>query len=230
MKNLRALLLALSLGLIPAFAWAAGWLPLAKAPAFSLTFGQENQAASGTTVNYGILTYGSGCTRVVSGNVLYSTGISSETVNGSSLGAVSGAFVITGSFAGDIWMSSAAVAGSSGNVSVTYAGAIGFNSSTAVYCLITATPSPGTAVHNIASGTSVAISVTIPAGGGALVISGSSNGNAITGITNAAIDKTDVTNGINQTYAHTTATGTITVTASYASTDAIFISVVPWGP
>src|SRR6266567_9562171 len=30
MKNLRVLLLALSLGLTPALAWAAGWLPLVK--------------------------------------------------------------------------------------------------------------------------------------------------------------------------------------------------------
>jgi hypothetical protein len=37
--------------------------------AFSLTYGSAASASSGTIVNYGTLTYGSGCTRVVAANL-----------------------------------------------------------------------------------------------------------------------------------------------------------------
>jgi len=243
MKNLRVLLLALSLGLTPALAWAAGWLPLVKSGgvAFSLTYngGSAGSSSAATTVDFGTLTYGSGCTRVVIGiNWLPGgTAVTGVTIGGTNLAQISGAYKNQGSVAVDAWESSAALAGTSGDVQVTFNAVGGSGSSVALYCLITSTPAAGLPVINSVAfnggPTITATGVVVPSGGGALVLTGDQNGHAISSFTNAAqnVDVVTPPFSTNTYYAHTTSTGTINVTADYGVVGVgLVISVVPWGP
>lgn len=207
--------------------------PNVAASAFSLTF-QSSATSSNTsltTIDFGTLTYGAGCTRVVVASQWYVGGtISNVTIGGVSLSQISGAHVAVGGIAADAWESAAALAGSSGDVQVTFSVAQSFVASVAVYCLNTTTPTASaTNTASNVSGTVLTAPITVPAGGGGLVISQSSNGHTAT-FASATVDADLVTGGTNQYYGHTTATGAISVTATYGATDNIDLSVVAWAP
>lgn len=106
---------------------------------------------------------------------------------------------------------------------------MGFSSAVGIYTLVSTTPAPGTPVTNtLGFGTSIsAASVSIPTGGGAIVAVMTGNGTAISSYSNATSDA--VVNG-NYNFAHSTATGTVTVTGNMLTNDVMTIAVVPWGP
>jgi hypothetical protein len=248
-----ARILALALAIYPALAFAqsspilgfppgvfqnraaidAGTTP--PPPSFSLTYntGGSSSAVSGTAVNYGTLTYGSGCTRVIAASLWYPgaiNSISGITVNGVAFTQIPGAFASRGGgFSVDVWESNSAISGSSGSAIVTYGSAITFTSSVALYCLVTTAPTAS--ASNSTSGdnvTSVNATISVPTGGGAIAVTGGINGNTMT-FTNATVD-IDVTGGINDYYGHTTATGSVNVTATYSVADGPVLSLVSWGP
>jgi hypothetical protein len=209
---------------------------------FSLVY--ESSASSTdtthTTIDFGTLTYGSGCTRVVVAVSWYtgaSSGISGLTIGGIALAHISGSLAVdspSNNISSDVWESTAALTGPSGDVQVTFASAQTFVASVALYCLTTTTPTASaTAVNGGITVTSLTApstgTITIPSGGGGLVITHTNAGKTAT-FTNAAVDADSTTGGTNQYYAHTTATGAITVTANYSGSDAAVISVVAWGP
>jgi hypothetical protein len=130
----------------------------------------------------------------------------------------------------DVWESSSSLAGSSGTVIVTYSAGLGYISSVALYCLVTTTPTASSAATQSASGTSVSQSITIPSGGGGLAIVIDQNGHALTGFTNTATDVAVIVGGNTEAYAHITASGTPTITASTATTESFALSLVAWGP
>lgn len=201
--------------------------------AFSLVFGSSASSSntSLTTIDFGTLTYGAGCTRVVVASQWYVGGtISNVTIGGVSLSQISGAHVATTAIAADAWESSAALAGTSGDVQVTFSAAQSFVASVALYCLNTTSPAASaTNTQSNISATVLTAPIAVPAGGGGLVISQSSNGHTAT-FGNATVDADIVTGGTNQYYGHTTATGAISVTATYSVSDNIILSVVSWAP
>jgi len=209
-------------------------------PSFSLTY----QSSSGsmdtthTTVDYGALGYGSGNSRVVvavqwvpnAGSTI--TGI---TVGGVALSQVSGAYITDplSGYALDAWESTGPLSGSSGDVQVTYSATVGWASAVALYNLQTPTPTPATVVTNTAPGSSSSISVgpySIPAGGGSIVMAQTGNGQPTLGFTNAVQDVLVSARGNNHVFAHSTATGSVTVTANFSASDDGCISAVAWGP
>jgi len=201
----------------------------ASGATFSLVFSSTANAASGTIVNYGTMTYASGATRIVAANQFYSSSITGITIGGVALTQVTGAAVTASSITLDVWESAVPLAGTFGTVIVTYATSLGFNSSISLYSLTTTTPA-GTGTHASVGSTTLSISPTVPTGGGGIILAGSSNGTALTGLTNTTIDTTQTVNGINNVYAHTTFTGTSTVTSTYGAGDQLGLSAVVWSP
>jgi hypothetical protein len=233
-KKLSALALALV-----SLLWLTGatWLPLfvAATSSFSLVLGGSASSSntSLTTIDYGTVTYASGCTRVIAAAQWYTGGtISGITIGGTALAQISGAHVTNSSIADDMWESSASLAGSSGDVQITYSAAPNYTSSVALYCLKTTTPiSSAQATNGFNATATVSAPITIPSGGGAIAITQSQFGTSLSSWTNAATDTTVTLGGTQQVYAHTTATGSTTITATYSgSTDGGALSVVAWGP
>lgn len=203
---------------------------------FSLTLqGTASSTTSATTISYGTVTYGSGCTRVVA-VILYrigaSTAISSVTVNGSSLSQVSGAFGFNNSSNNsDVWESSGAISGSSGTVSITYAASTAGFSAVGLYCLNTTTPTASAATQSGSSfATSTTATITIPASGGGVVGYFNDSATALSGETNWSIDAT-VPNTYVAYFGHTTATGaSLSIVSTVGSAAPLQQSVAAWGP
>jgi hypothetical protein len=206
------------------------------APPFSLTYESSigSSDTTNTTVDYGTLSYGSGNTRVIVAVQWVAGGaITGVTVGGVALAQVSGAFNnLSASFRTDAWESTSALAGTSGDVQVTYASAVSFTSVVALYNLVTTTPTSSGAVQgNQAFGTTVATSsaIGIPTGGGAIVmVIGGGTGFAFS---NATLDAAVVAGGQTQNwYGHTTSTGSVTPGASWTGNNVTSITAVAWGP
>jgi hypothetical protein len=133
----------------------------------------------------------------------------------------------------DIWESTGAIAGTSGDVQVTYGSALGFNSAVAIYALTTTTPaasfSNAVAPAN-GSGPTTISSVAVPSGGGGIVVVFGSN-KTFSSWTNAVTDVLVSAGGNTHAFGHTNFTGTNSV--SYAWTtglDIIPMSIAAWGP
>jgi hypothetical protein len=237
-KKLSTLTLALV-----SLLWLTGakWLPLFNTASFSITFGSAAAQVSnaGATYDYGTLTYPVGATRLVvaicaiPGTTQTVTGV---TVGGTSLTHVANTFANSGGASGnavDIWISSASIAGSSGDIQVTYGSTLGFNSAVAVYGLTTTTTTPAfsnSIAAGFGAGPTTLSSVVVPAsGGGIVVVNGSSK--TFSSWTNAATDMILNASGNFYAFGHTTGSGTLSV--SYAWTgggDQIPMAVATWGP
>jgi hypothetical protein len=213
---------------------------------FSLTYESTNVVSTAaTSIDFGTMTYGSGCTRVIAAlSVSFiatgSASISSVTINGVSATAVSGAASTWGSTAGvtDIWESNSSVSGSSGDVTVTYNNTtttFGNNAnSVTLYCLVTSTPTAAHAVpvSNSPSGVGLTLSgsITVPTGGGAIGV-GLDVGQA--SLASPAWTAGLTQDARNTSYAagHTTSTGSVATTLTDTTNNATLqMSLAAWGP
>jgi hypothetical protein len=214
--------------------------PVSGGGAFSLTYEASGLSTntSSTTQSYGSLTLGTGCTSWINGIEYYqnnptSTSVTAKTDNGVSASAISGAKILNGNAGGyalDGWQVTSP-SGTSGAVSVTYGAVPSYNQSVAVYCLISAHPTPGTAAtaQTSSNATTLSVTVTVPSGGTAIVMGMTNIGTAITWV-NATQDAVFTAGGTFQSFAHTTSTGSVTVTANLGSADGIILSAIPFGP
>lgn len=192
-------------------------------------------AANGATTNFGTMTYGSGCTRVIIAMVNYSAGSNQATaviVNGISASAVSGAFLNGAvNLNGDIWITNSSVSGSSGVVSVTWTGTTAFGATAALYCLTTttATRSDVQTINQLVSPPSVTLSV--PTNGVGVALYTQEVNNPLTSWTGATQDATANAGGaaLELYVAHTTATGSVPITAN-SSTNGGMLVAASWGP
>jgi hypothetical protein len=239
-KLITFLLLSLWLALLPA---NAGWQSRDSnynvvigigGGGFSLVFNSSalsGSPLSGFTYDYGTLAYSPGATRVIVANLWAGSGsptITGITIGGVALAQVSGAYVTSSSNGIDVWESTAALGGSSGDVQVTYSTALSFTSSVVIYSLTTTTPIASAAAVATSGTTTVAQSIAVPSGGGALIISGNVNGDAAT-VTNGTLDVDTRPGGFHAWFGHTTSTGTVSVSATYGS-GGNSLSLVSWAP
>lgn len=214
--------------------------PSAVAPPAGFDLSYQSSAAvmdtAAPAVAYGTLTYAAGATRTIAVIQWYdgsSPGIASLTVGGQSFSAVSGAYINSADKNVDIWISDAPLSGTSGAVSVTYNSSLEWASAVALYNLTTTTPAAGTPATVVVTLTS-SISVgpaTIPSGGGALFATYpyvGGTGSIASG--NAVVDASPVAGGTTFYFAHTTATGSQSVTLTYGASDHGVATLVPWGP
>lgn len=191
---------------------------------------------SATTIDFGTVAYPSGATRTVVAIAWYGFAITvtAVTVGGVSLTQIAGAAVASASGpnnAGDMWISSGPLSGSSGDVQVTFSAAQQYEASVALFGVTTTTPAPSAhSTNSYNSATSISTSLNIPAGGGGIFLATETNGVAIT-FTNATIDLQQTAGGINQAYGHTTTTGSgVAVSGSLGSNGGGVLSVVAWAP
>ncbi len=200
----------------------------------SLNYGSEaTSTATGPTVDYGTLTWGPGCTRVVLAIGAFDTtnpaSTTVVTIGGTSAIDLSGAAAQATNGLSDIWET--APAGSSGDVQVTYSSPItgyGAISFVAAYCLMTASPT-GNGTHNTAGfNNSVSKSISIPAGGVGLAIVEDGSDPDTFLWTNATQDAFDRF----ASAARPTESGvTFTVTATPMNPpEAMALSLAAWGP
>jgi hypothetical protein len=211
-----------------------------KGSSFSLTAqGSSGSSTTGNTIiNYGTVSYGSGCNAVLIGIWWYPTAgsnvVSGVSVGGSAASQVSASFTSQGSFSMDLWQLNSP-AGSSANITVTYSANVTFNSNVTAYCLVTTTTAVSAVAHNGAGPVScgvaspVSATISVPAGGGAVVITGDNNGQVLS-FTNASSDGVYVGGGVQDRWGHTTSTGSITVSSTPAGTDTCAIAAASWGP
>lgn len=204
---------------------------------FSLTYGSNAGVTStGTTINYGTLTWGSGCNAVIIAVNWYNSNaadtISSMTVGGSAASAIANTTTSSGTFQSSVslWQLNSP-SGSSGAVSVTYSAATTFNSSVAAYCLVSShTTVSSSASQGVGSGVNATANVTIPAGGGAVVVGATNSGATITW-TNATQDAVFTTGSVYEAYAHnTTSSGAVSIVNTPATAQSNVIAAATFGP
>lgn len=231
---------------------AQGWLPLGAASggggSFSLTYATfANNAptcCSGVTlVDFNTLTWGPGCNALVV-DVTFSGPPTAIDVSGISIGGSGGTgglggSEVTGSYASNtsgnvfstIWQTSGAPSGSSGDVGVSFTGAVGqFSSdvSVALYCLISAHLT-GVGANSQTFATSVSQSIAVPSGGKGIAAVLQSSSGAVT-LTNATLDKGPVGSSVFSNFASVTGNGsTIAVTAGGPNVSWA-LSEAAWGP
>jgi hypothetical protein len=183
------------------------------------------------------MTYGSGNTRVILEIIWVTVGsssISGITIGGTALTHVSStANNNSGNPSTDIWQSSAPLAGSSGDVQVTYNTAgPSFGQSVALYDLVTTTPTAfaGSTLASGSPSTSFGPTISVPSGGGGLLVTSTGGANTIS-FTNASQDALRTPSGQKFYFAHTTATGSpVTVTETLGASDNAYASLASWGP
>jgi hypothetical protein len=203
---------------------------------FSLTYESDATSSATTpTVSYGTLTWGSGCNTLVLPVQWYNTNltdsISSIAISGNSAPAqISGVQVTNnnGNVTSDAW-ELVAPSGTSGTASVTYSAAPTFTSVIGAYCLVSAHTTATATAHNSGFGTTVSQSVVVPSGGAALIVASASGGSTIS-LTNGTIDTVVTTGGVYMVFGHTTATGTVSVTATTGTNDNLTLGLAAWGP
>lgn len=209
--------------------------PHVSSGSFSLTYEANGGSADTSSANqtYGSLTWGSGCTYLVNGILWYNTAnstVSSKSDNSAAGIQVASAYATVGAgeTSVDVW-DVTSPSGTSGTVAVDYTAAPSYNSSVFVYCLISSHPSPGTAVAtNGGSVISLSVTVAVPSGGAAIACVATQAGHTVTW-TNATEDAHYVGGGAYQACAHTTTTGSVTITAAFTSDSAV-LAAVPFGP
>ena len=199
---------------------------------FSLTYkaGDISSTSGSATVDYGTLTWGSGCTAVVitiAGQSQTTGQVSSVSVAGNSPAEVSGAGSgANESASSDIYQFTPV--GTSGDVQVTYSASVWNGSQVGVYCLVT-THSIGTGAWTNNSASSVSATPTVPSGGGALAVVANGSGTGTFTWTNATADEGNASS-IGST-AHTTSTGSVAITATAnGGSSALFLSTAYWSP
>jgi hypothetical protein len=210
---------------------------------FSLTYQSSigSTDITNTTVDYGTLSYGSGNTRVVVAiqwlqNFTTPATITGVTVGGVSLAQVSGVYLSNGigNSALDMWESTSSLSGTSGDVQVTYTTHACCSSVVALYNLQTTTPAASTSTSAWSGGGShFSVSVgpyTVPSSGGSIVESVLDGSNQTIGFTNATVDQTLTVASNGYAFGHTTSTGAVTVSATWASGWSGAIAVAAWGP
>ncbi len=242
---MRLRLLVLLLALVTASAAVAQMFPFpgpgrpgAAGGSFSLTAqGSAGSFTTGTTtVNYGTVSYGSGCNAVIAVVQWYPTA-TGDTVSSLTIGGNSTTSVVSAT-AGTIALNTAirqwsTPSGSSGTVSVTFSGNSTWESSVSLWCLISGnttvsnTNTAGGGCNN--SGTPLNASVTVPTGGTAIVAGQTFSASTISW-TNATQDGVVTTNGVYQAWAHTTSTGSVSVTQTPSGGDNCVMALASWGP
>jgi hypothetical protein len=219
---------------------------LLRAPAvvaggsFALTFGQaaSHTGNTGTTYQYGTLSYPSGATRLV---LAFTTivgspdTISAASIGGNALTHVSSTFASYGAFGNvvDIWMSSAPIAGSSGAVEVVIDGEALVTSAVAIYGVTTTTPAvsySASATPGNGTGPNTLTNVSVPSGGGGIVVA-NANDKTFDSWTNALNDALLTSGGRTYAFAHTTGSGTFNVDFAWTGgAEQVPLAVATWGP
>lgn len=240
---LAGLLLCAQTPMLPGFPPGAFQNRAALDPApggtFSLTAGTNiGSAVAATAVTYTGVTWGSGCNAVVFVVYWYNTN-TADTITG--ITAVGAGTVVqvpsakdasnSGGQSIDVWQITGPTA-TSASLVVTYSATTTFNSNVTPYCLVSGNTAAGTAVHNTALANCNAgftVNPTVPAGGQAVVGSGSVSGQVIN-FTNATSDGVYTGGGTQDRWGHTTATGSVTVTSTSAGADSCTLVAVPYGP
>ena len=225
----------------PVSAWwqSVPQVAIAAGGGFSLTAqGNAGSATTGTnSINYGTVSYGSGCNAVIVLVYWYNSTItdvvSSLTVGGSGATQVAGvnAAVSAGGQSIDMWQLNSP-SGSSANITVNYSGNVTYNSNVTAYCLVsttTAASSTNKAAFSCSTGSPISAAVTVPAGGGAITMT-STTGGATMAFTNATSDSTYTGGGTFDGWGHTTATGSVTVTATPSGSDGCTLGLAAFGP
>lgn len=211
---------------------------VASGVSFNLGYASSATSTANTTsINYGTLSYAAGTTRTICIVQWYggtAPSITSLTVGGQSFSQVSGGIASSADMAASVWISNTPLSGTSGSVVVNYSPVPDWSSAVALYNLTTATPVAGTPATIVPSSPVPTITdgpVTIPPGGGAVFATFAYN-NATGTITsgNATIDASPVAGGASFYFAHTTATGSQSVTLTYNVSDRGPAVLVPWGP
>jgi hypothetical protein len=221
----------------------AAWSCPSGGGSFSLTYQLSNflSANAVTTQDFGTLTYGSDCTRVVIAVGAYvgtSASATAVPVNGVSASAVAGTLSngAAGNMFTQIWETNSALSGSSGDVQVTYSASsqtVGnvFNG-VALYCLTTTTPTAhnGEVASNI-FGATVNQNVSVPTGRVAIgIVNGPSSAFASGGTwTNLSQDAYN-SSGTSIVTGHTASAGTVSVTATGTGTSGMELSLASGGP
>lgn len=174
--------------------------PSSSSVVFSIAFTQASQEASGgTTITYNC---GSSCSfgasdpnRVIAvyiaARMITVNTISSVTIGGNAASLVTGSIAQTGGTNGvnsAVYYYALGSGATSGNVVVTY-GAAAARTCISIYRVVTSTPTPATGAQNtVSNGTSIAQTLSKPAGGGGLdgmYLNGASAG---VSWTNASVD------------------------------------------
>jgi hypothetical protein len=236
MFRVIAFLLALTIGASAQVGQIPSWPPVQPAPSggsFSLTYESDATSTSTTSpIIYGTATWGSGCNALIIPDQWYNTNqtdtITALTAGANSLAQVSGVYATAGAnvINVDAW-EVVSPAGTSGTVTTTYSANPAFSSAIAAYCLVSA-HTTATATANSFGTSTVSQSITVPSGGRALIICGSSTGATIT-LTNGTADVVAVPGGTAMLFGHTTTTGTVSVTCA-ASGATLTLSLAAWGP
>jgi hypothetical protein len=208
---------------------------------FSITY--EASATSNTTTatqNLGTVSYGATPSVVVI-PICYSSAtpvtISSVSLNGVSGSQVSGFYDFVAGVGqnGDAWYV-VAPGGSSGNLTITFSGALS-SAGAALYVSLyniqtsTTTPSVANAAQSN-NASSLSASVAIPTGGGAIASYCSWIGETFSGWTNAVNDFNGTTGNMAINVGHNTTAGgtTPTITGTTGSANAATLGVVSWHP
>lgn len=207
---------------------------------FSLTAGTGvGSATTSTSVNYAGVTWGSGCNAVVFIVYWYNTA-TTDTISGitaagaGTVSQIANAKDATnnGGQSIDVWQITSPSA-TSATVAVTYSAATTYNSFVQPYCLVSGNTTAGTATHNATNANNCSagftVNPTVPAGGQAVVGSGSVSGTVVN-FTNATSDGVYTGGGTQDRFGHTTGTGSVTITSTSAGTDNCTLVAVPYGP
>lgn len=213
-------------------------VPSVVSTPFSITLASyASDAGNAASINFGSMTYGSGCTRVVAGIIYFGGGVPAVTgisVGGTALVQIPGAAVSDISVAADVWQSSAALAGTSGTVIADFVSPIGTNGVTiALHCLVTTTPAATPTPQVDASGFSSTTTATIvvPAGGGGIALTAGGGGVTLSSLTNTTSLQTVNTPAPSATYyANISGTGSKTVLGIYNGSQFLCLSLVTWAP
>lgn len=206
---------------------------------FSLTF--KNSSGSATTgatlIDYGTITYGSGCAAIIIPIFWYNTAstdtVSAVSVGGSAASQVTGVHTAigTGGQSIDMW-EFVSPTGTAADIKVTYSANVTFNSNVSVYCLANPVSTVATASNNAAfacnnTGTPISAPVTVSSGGAAIAMTSTVSGKTMT-FTNATSDGSYIGGGTFDGWGHTTTTGSVTVTATPSAADNCALGLAAW--
>jgi len=202
---------------------------------FSLSYtGKVSDTVGGTSPSYGSGAIGTADSNRVVAAAIWSragTSISSVTIGGVSATQVSGAAAANSTTTlSDIWYASVPT-GTTATIAVTYAASTQ-RSVVYLYRVVTSTPTPNAAGHDQTTTlTSVATTINVPSGGGAINVGGNRNFATIPTWTNAVQDDSIALSGAQATTAATTTgTGSITVTMTVGAGGEDCLSSASWGP
>jgi hypothetical protein len=205
---------------------------------FSLTAqGSAGSASTGvTSINYGTVSGGLGCNADIIGVFWYNSA-TTDTITSLTYNGVSASHVGTkqtgannGGQSTDFWQLNTAQ--TTGAIVVNFSANVTYNSNVVVYCLVSGNTTlqnsngAGFSCNNVSP---VSAAVTVPAGGTAIALAAMASG-SVTTFTNATSDGTYTGGGTFDIWGHTTATGSVTVTATPTGSDDCALNLVAYGP